>query len=80
MKKLLLIAVTLTAFQVAGNAQHMNNNSRGQYLSLGPVASGGINWVSNLGGTSNSIIPSGNIGLGSFMPGMRTGDGAHNLL
>lgn len=64
MKKLLLIAATLTAFQIQGNAQNMKNNGRGQYLSIGPVVGGGINWVSNLGGTTNSMIPSGNLGIG----------------
>lgn len=64
MKKLLLIAAALTAFQFQGTAQNKQNNGRGQYLSIGPVVGGGANWVSNLGGSSNSMIASGNLGVG----------------
>lgn len=63
MRKVLLMIMALTMFHVAAEAQDAKKKSDAQYLSLGPVAGIGLNWVSNMGG-SGKAMPSGNLGIG----------------
>lgn len=63
MKKVLFIAAILTAFQASSFAQETARKSNTQYLSLGPVAGVGLNWVSNMAGSSKGMVAT-NFGIG----------------
>lgn len=65
MKKIALIAATLTALYIpqAIAQTEAKKTPNGQYVSIGPIAGVGLNWVGNMGG-NNMTVMSGNIGIG----------------
>jgi hypothetical protein len=62
MKKTLLLAA-MAIMGLTANAQDVKKKSNAQYLSIGPVAGVGMNWVSGLPGSGKGLLST-NFGLG----------------